>query len=121
MSKTVLLIDDDEIIRMTTEEILHELGYTVMSSDSGDHGLEVFRDKYGTIDIILLDLTMPGRSAVEIFRDMKLVDPDVRVLVSSGNSFDPKVEKLKALGTRGFLQKPFTIMDLDQIIKDNAK
>lgn len=121
MPGKVLIIDDDEIIRLTTEEILQELGFQTLSTDSGDHGLEIFREKHGEIALIILDLTMPGRSVVDIFSDMKKIDPDIRVLVSSGNSFDPKVEQLKTLGSRGFLQKPYTISSLEKEIKQHIK
>lgn len=121
MSKAVLIIDDDEIIRMTTEEILQELGYKTFATDSGDHGLELFSEKHGEIDLIILDLTMPGKSVVDIFSDMKKIDPDIRVLVSSGNNFDPKIEQLRVLGSRGFLQKPYTITDLEKQINAHIK
>lgn len=121
MSKTVLIIDDDEIIRMTTEEILHELGYKTLTAESGDSGLALFNKKYSEIDLILLDLTMPGRSVVDIFADILNTDPDVRVLISSGNSYDPKVQQLLSLGAKGFLQKPYTIADMENRIKENSK
>ncbi|HPS57026.1 MAG TPA: response regulator [Spirochaetota bacterium] len=121
MPKTVLVIDDDEIIRLTTEEILHELGYHTLSADSGDSGLKLFIEKNKEIDLILLDLTMPGRSVVDIFADMLKTDPGARVLISSGNSYDPKVEKLRSLGAKDFLQKPYTITDMENKIKENSK
>lgn len=121
MGKTVLIVDDDEIIRMTTEEILHELGYTTLTAESGDSGLALFNEKYNSIDLILLDLTMPGRSVVEIFEDILKKDPDVRVLISSGNSYDPKVQQLLSLGAKGFLQKPYTIADMENKIRENSK
>lgn len=121
MTKKVMIIDDDDIIRMTTEEILHELGYNTISTESGDSGLSIFRENYNEIGLILLDLTMPGRSVVDIFSDMLKIDPDVRVLISSGNNFDPKAETLRSMGTRGFLQKPYTISDMEKTIRDNLK
>jgi len=121
MPKTVLIIDDDEIIRMTTDEILNELGYSTLSADSGDSGLDLFNEKHKEIDLILLDLTMPGRSVVDIFADMLKTDSDVRVLISSGNSYDPKVSQLLSLGAKGFLQKPYTITDMDNKIRENVK
>lgn len=121
MPRTVLVIDDDEIIRMTTEEILHELGYSSLSADSGDSGLTLFNEKHKEIDLILLDLTMPGRSVIDIFADMHKTDPEVRVLISSGNSYDPKIQQLLSLGARDFLQKPYTITDMENKINKNSK
>ena len=121
MRKTVLIIDDDDIIRMTTEEILHELEYNTLAADSGDSGLSLFTERYKEIDMILLDLTMPGRSVIDIFSDMLKTDPDVRVLISSGNNYDPKIEKLQSMGARSFLQKPYTITDLENKIKEHSK
>lgn len=121
MRRTVLIIDDDEIIRMTTDEILSELGYSTLAADSGESGLSLFNDKHSEIGLILLDLTMPGRSVVDIFSDMLKTDPDVRVLISSGNSFDPKVQQLISLGAKGFLQKPYTITDMDNKIRENMR
>ncbi|NLV67151.1 MAG: response regulator [Spirochaetes bacterium] len=121
MGKRVLIIDDDDIIRMTSEEILHELGYTALSAESGESGLTLFNEQFKEIDLIILDLTMPGRSVVTIFEDMLKSDPDVRVLISSGNSYDPKIQQLLSLGARSFLQKPYTIADMENKIKENAK
>jgi PAS domain S-box-containing protein len=103
----VLLIDDDPAVLKVGRRMLEKLGYEVLTAAGGREGLELFRERRAEILFCVIDLTMPEMSGEEAFRALRVLAPEVRVLLTSG--FD-KSEALKRLG-RGmrfeFLQKPF--------------
>lgn len=109
----VLIIDDEALPRMTASDMLSECGYEVLVSESGDKGVSLFL-KSDRIDLVLLDLAMPGMSGKEVYSALAAIRPDVKVLLSSGFSQDPRIEEVRALGVRGFIQKPYTMADLSK-------
>lgn len=105
--ETVLVVDDDDIVRGLLVEILDSHGYTVVEATDGVEALEVFAERHGEIDLVILDLTMPRKSGRDTLADMKTIEPRVRVLVSSGFGREGEGEALIGLGAVGFLQKPY--------------
>ncbi len=108
----ILLIDDEEIIRLTSGEILNELGYEVVSAASGDEGMAILKDKTDSISLVMLDLSMPGKSGVEIYHEIKKLSPSIKVLLTSGFREDENIEKMLQSADDGFIQKPYTIEEL---------
>jgi PAS domain S-box-containing protein len=113
---TVLLVDDEELLRSTGKRLLAKLGYRVLLAGDGSEALEVFRQHGNEIDLILLDLGMPVMDGAECFRKLKELSPEVRVLIASGYSDADKVEGLLADGALGFLHKPFSAEHLSRAI-----
>jgi PAS domain S-box-containing protein len=105
--ETILVIDDEDIIRNISRRILERVGYQVLLASAGDEGIEIFRKKFKEIDLVLLDLVMPKISGVEVFHALVKIDPAVKVLVSSGYAEDELVRELKLKGVEHFIQKPF--------------
>lgn len=113
---TVLLVDDEELLRSTGKRLLAKLGYRVLLAGDGSEALEIFRQHGNEIDLILLDLGMPVMDGAECFRKLKELSPEVRVLIASGYSDADKVEGLLADGALGFLHKPFSAEHLSRAI-----
>ncbi len=117
----ILMIEDDVTIQKTSRKILRLLGYEVLIAENGLRGIEVFRERRHEIDAVILDMVMPKRSGKETFIELKKMDPDVRVLVSSGFRNDSRIDEVLKMGARGFLQKPYTIeqlsIELAKVIK----
>ncbi len=105
---TVLVVDDEAAIRMVARAILEFAGYSTLIAADGEEGVRVFRDAGGTIDLVLLDMSMPRMSGIEVLAELKKIDPAVKVLVTSGFSLDEKVRKALDRGAAGFIGKPFT-------------
>ncbi len=105
-------MDDEESILTTTSAILDKIGYRVISSLSGARALEIFKERYADISLVMLDMIMPGMSGDETFFEMKKIQPDVNVLLTSGIINDKRVENLLKAGILGILQKPYTINEL---------
>ena len=118
MPGIILLIDDEEIIRMTSGEILNELGYDVLSAENGDAGLSILKEKNNSVSLVILDMSMPGKSGLEIYREIKEFMPSMKVLLTSGYKEEEKVEKMLEEANDGFIQKPYTIDELSNRLSE---
>jgi len=110
--ETVLLVDDEEMIIDVGRGLLGELGYTVMAALSGPEALEVYRQNSGRIDIVIMDMIMPGLGGGETFDRLKRINPNVKVLLSSGYDEQEATQRFTGEGLAGFIQKPFALQDL---------
>ncbi len=107
----VLLVDDDPDIRILTRTFLEHEGYSVFSSGDAERAVQIFRS-VPRIDLMVTDLYMPGRSGMELARDLKELRKDLPVLMISGGTLEEEQEaKLKEEGW-SFLAKPFRLPDL---------
>jgi CheY-like chemotaxis protein len=116
--ETVLLIDDEEMIIDVGRGLLSELGYTVMAARSGPEALEVYRQNSSRIDIVIMDMIMPGLGGGETFDRLKRINPNVKVLLCSGYSVNGQASKIMERGCDGFIQKPFTLKQLSAKIRE---
>ncbi len=114
----ILVIDDEEIVRLMAESILHECGYEVILAESGRDGVELFRRLYKDINAVLLDMAMPGMSGKDVYIELKKIDQRVRVLLASGFRQDYRVDEALKLGINGFIHKPYSLSELSKSIKE---
>ncbi len=105
---TVLLVDDEHIIRNVAKSILERFGFTVMPAENGREALEVFEQMHDQICLVILDLTMPIMNGEEALRQMKQTDPRIPVLLSSGYNEMEATQRFTGKGLAGFLQKPYS-------------
>jgi PAS domain S-box-containing protein len=108
----ILVIDDEETVRVLTRQLLELTGFTVMTAMDGREGVDLFAAENGEFDLVLLDLTMPHLGGEEAFREMRRIDPQVRVLLTSGYSEHDVINLFAGKGLAGFIQKPFKSSDL---------
>jgi two-component system cell cycle sensor histidine kinase/response regulator CckA len=111
---TVLLVDDESMVRSSGKRLLERLGYRVLSARNGVEALEMFQQHQTEICLVLLDLIMPVMDGEETFIQLRRIDPSVRVLLSSGYTKEEKADGLMNMGAVGFLQKPFDLKTLVQ-------
>ena len=118
-SGTVLVIDDEEVIRELSRDILEPLGYRVVTAENGSEGVEVFTRMRREISVVLLDMVMPRMNGAETFRRLKGIEPDVRVVLCSGYTHEglASIKGLLDSGARGFVQKPFSKLALARALK----
>lgn len=117
-SGLILVIDDEEIVRLIAENILNECGYKVLLAESGKTGIDIFRAMHDEISAVLLDMAMPGLSGDDVFMELKKINPGVKVLLSSGFRQDSRVEKSMSGGVAGFIQKPYSIAEMSHKMKE---
>jgi len=116
-SGTILLIDDEQMILDVGFELLEELGYTVMSAMSGQEAIDIFQKDQEKIDLVIMDMIMPGMGGGETFDRLKEINPDVKVLLSSGYSINGQATKILRRGCDGFIQKPFNMNQLAEKVQ----
>jgi CheY-like chemotaxis protein len=109
--RVALIVDDDETVRSVTRRILERAGMTVLLAVDGEDGLRVYGEN-PRIDLVLLDMTMPRMDGEEVFRELRRVDPDVCVVLTSGYNEQDATERFAGKGLAGFIQKPYRPVDL---------
>lgn len=112
----VLVVDDEGIVRAFVATVLQKLGYSVSMCINGAEAVEFFKDCHQDIDLVILDLVMPVLNGPDTFRELKQIDPDVNVLISSGFSKNETTNSLIDDGALGLLSKPFRISELAQTV-----
>jgi CheY-like chemotaxis protein len=115
---TVLVVDDEELVRRFAQDVLEGYGYQVVLAGNGQEAVELFRKQAGQIAGVLLDLTMPVMGGKEALRQLKEVHPDVRVVLSSGYDEAAEVRCLTGEGSVAFIHKPYTAAALAAKIKE---
>jgi signal transduction histidine kinase/CheY-like chemotaxis protein len=103
----VLVVDDDDYILQAVHVALESYGYSVLLANSGAIAIELFEEQRDQIDLVLLDMLMPGMSGEETFRALRAIQPDVKVLLSTGYAPDEATQKFTEEGLAGFLRKPY--------------
>jgi len=117
-TETVLLVDDERTILKVGQGLLEAMGYRVLSVSSGQAAIAAYLEKRGQIDLIILDMVMPGISGGEAFDRLREVDPDVKILLASGYSVEGEAQKILDRGCSGFIQKPFQTGSLSRKIRE---
>jgi CheY-like chemotaxis protein len=115
-SGCILVIDDEEDVRAMLQTILSHLGYSVLLADDGESGVTAFNDNKDTIDAVILDLIMPHMNGEECFRAIRSIDPDTRVILSSGYAEDAVIDTLLQEANVWFIQKPYTHAQLSRLL-----
>ena len=109
---TVLLVDDEEMIIEVGQAMLESLSYRVLTAGSGQEALALYEKQKDEIDLVILDMIMPGMGGGETFDLMKKMCGDARILLSSGYSINEQAKEIMDRGCIGFIQKPFSIKAL---------
>ncbi|MGL1893616.1 MAG: response regulator [Spirochaetaceae bacterium] len=115
----ILLIDDEELIRITAKALLVSLGYNVICAENGLTGVQTFSEKHQEIDLIILDMIMPVMGGRQAFTLIREIDPKIPVIISSGFAKDSEMEELKKHGVSGYIHKPFNRAELARVVSNN--
>ena len=116
--ETILLVDDEEDTLLVEKLMLEELGYTVFPARSGKQAIELYKENRAGFDLVALDIIMPEMSGPDTYDELKKINPKVKVLLVSGYSLNKQIEELLHLGCKGYIQKPFDIVQLSQKIRE---
>lgn len=108
----VLVIDDEEPVREAVTDILGLEGIEVITAASGASGIDLYRNQASDINLVLLDLSMPGLNGEETYHELRKINPKVRTLLSSGYHESEATHRFKGQGLAGFLQKPYSATTL---------
>ncbi|MGC9028094.1 MAG: PAS domain-containing hybrid sensor histidine kinase/response regulator [Desulfomonilaceae bacterium] len=111
-AETILLVDDEDEVVSLASEAFAGYGYTLYTARTGEEALRLYQEQGDKIDLVVLDLVMPGMGGRQCLKELRTMDPNVRVLVASGFATDETVKQLLKGGAMGFLKKPFEFEEL---------
>ena len=115
--ETILLVDDEPLNSGVVKELLEKLGYKIMTAQSGQEAIEIFKGHQGKIQLVILDMIMPEMNGRETLTKLIEIDKNVCVLLSSGYSINGEAKTILDLGCKGFIQKPFRVEELSRKIR----
>lgn len=113
--KNILVIDDEEILLQIARDILTEFDFDVHTAGNGADGIRMYRDNADTIDLIILDMSLPGMSGTDVYEELRKINPRAKVLFSSGAG---SAEDLPPQDGISFIPKPFSVMELVERVKE---
>lgn len=120
-NEAILLVEDETDLRSLAKMQLESLGYKVFACQDGIEAIKTYKKKTDSIDLVLLDMIMPNMNGKEVFNKLKEINPDVKVVLTSGYSQEGKATDILKNGAISFLQKPFKLHDLSKIIDEAIK
>lgn len=116
--ETILLVDDEEVLRSLGQEILTQNGYTVLLAFNGIEAIQLYEKQEGNIDLVILDMIMPKMDGLETYKRLKEMNPFLKILITSGYSQDSQNYKEFRNGIEGFIQKPYKIDMLAKKVRE---
>ncbi|MFH1146610.1 MAG: response regulator, partial [Pseudomonadota bacterium] len=115
--ETILLIDDEDVIRELGKEVLERLGYKVLLAADGVEAIEIYDKNAGQIDLVILDIVMPKAGGKSTFGELRAKNSALKVIISSGYSINGDAQDLLRSGAHAFIQKPYRIDGLSSVIR----
>ena len=116
-SETILIVDDEDHVLDACKVLLNSLGYKTILAKNGNEALEIFRNKKNNIDLIILDIIMPVMDGLTAYEHLKEIEPDVKVIFSSGYSITDNIKEVVDKSSDEFIQKPFSLSDISHIVR----
>ena len=110
--KTILLVDDDDHVRDLGERILKRAGYEVLTAGNGKEALQLYKREGGAIALVILDLVMPEMGGKECLDELLKIDPEAKVIISTGASGDDDLVEVVKCDAKGLVNKPYEISQL---------
>ena len=117
-SESILLVDDEELILDVGRAMLEKLGYCVTAAKGGGEAVKAVKNMKNKIDLVILDMIMPGMDGGKTFDSIREIVPTMRVMFASGHAAGNQVNKAMGKGCGGFIQKPFTIAELSESVRN---
>jgi len=117
LPRSILLVDDEAIIRDMASDLFQRMGYTVYTASDGFAALERFRELQDEVGVVLLDFSMPRMGGLECLKRLREIKPDIRVLFSSGYDLAYELQHEQLPCICGFIQKPYRFHALEQAIQ----
>jgi len=105
--RTALIVDDEETVLDIESFMLQRIGFNTLKASNSSEACQLYEDKKEHIDIVVLDMIMPDESGADTYKRLKKLNPDIRVLITSGLEKNGNVDEILNDGQNGFIQKPF--------------
>jgi CheY-like chemotaxis protein len=116
--ETILLVDDEEPIRDSGHQVLSSFGYKVITAEDGENAIQIFEQEKEKIDLVILDLIMPGMGGKHCLERMMQINPKAKVVIASGFSADENTKKSIDKLAKGFVKKPYDMQQILYVARD---
>ncbi|MCX5806007.1 MAG: PAS domain S-box protein [Proteobacteria bacterium] len=116
-TETILIVDDEPDVLVVSKEFLESLGYSVYAVKNGEEAIRLYKEKKDKIDLVVLDMIMPGLSGNETFDRIREVNPQTKIILSSGYSLNSQAQQIMDKGCHGFIQKPFDMTQISRLVR----
>ena len=117
-NETILLVDDEELVIDIGQRMMEMLGYTVIVARSGQQAVETFKEEPERFFLVILDMIMPEMDGGQTYARLQEIQPDVRVVLTSGYGLDTQTQEVIDKGCKGFLKKPFNLEQLSKTLRE---
>ena len=117
-TETILIVDDEKHVLDACEAMLNRLGYRTILAQNGSAALDIFQKEKENIDLVILDMIMPGMDGRTVYRRLKEINMEIKVILSSGYSITDSVREILVNGRCEFIQKPFSLSQISLIIRE---
>ena len=115
---TILLVDDKEMALAVGQAMIARLGHDVLTAISGREAIEKYQENQDRIDLVILDVVMPEMDGADTYEKLRKINPDVKVILSTGYGINGKAREMLNRGCNAFIQKPFSINQLSEKIRE---
>jgi hypothetical protein len=116
--RTVLLVEDEDALRLPVAKMLRKNGFAVREANDGSSAIEIFRSQRSHIDVILLDVTIPGATSLDVLEEVRRIRPDIKIILTSAYGPDMVPFPADAPRVTGFIRKPFQLSELLQLLRE---
>ncbi|MEW5806364.1 MAG: response regulator [Acidobacteriota bacterium] len=116
-TEKLLIVEDEEALRQLLKETFMVLGYEILQATDGFEAIELFREKADLIDLVILDIGLPGMAGDIVAMKLKSIRPHARIVIASGYLEFPRKAELLELGVKEFIQKPYSIMEIASTVR----
>jgi DNA-binding NtrC family response regulator len=113
---TILLADDEDMVREIGTQMLKRLGFDVIGAENGRKAIDLYQENLDSVNVVILDLVMPDLGGAEAVDEIKKINPDAKIMLSSGYGRDGSTNDIMK-SCSGFIQKPFSMQQLSEAIQ----
>ena len=114
----IMLVDDEDIVLDVGTQMIEKIGYSVIKAKNGKEAIALFRKHKAQVSLVILDLRMPEMDGECAYELLKEIEPEIKVLISSGCSLRDEARQNLKYGCNGFIQKPFNLKTLSQKVEE---
>ena len=117
---TILLVDDEKVLLDLGRDTLREFGYRIFTAESGESALDIYQAERESIDIVILDLCMPGMGGRKCLEELRRIDPEVKVIVASGCGCENEMARVVGPGASRYIRKPYRTQEILELLEELA-
>ncbi len=113
----ILMVEDEELLRAPVAKMLRRRGFVVLETTDGEAALDIYRERAAEIDVVLLDMTLPGASGADVMALMTLIRPDIKVVLTSAFSQETVMGELRGQRPAAYIRKPYSSAQLAELLR----